>query len=699
MGNKIGIDVGGTFTDFLLIDEDGKTEVYKVLTTPYDPSEGVFEGLNNMAENHSLSLKEFLENVDLIVHGTTITTNAVITGEGAKTGFITTKGFRDCLNLRRGMRKDQYNPKQSPPSPIVPRHLVIPVEERIDVDGKEVTPLNKEDVLQAVELLEKSGVESVGVSFLFSFFNPSHEKEVKNTLLERLPNLYISLSSEVLPQVRVYERNSTTALNAYVAPVLSRYLKSLQERLHEHNFRGVLLIMQSNGGVMSPEFAMRFAVNTLMSGPAGGPVAGLFYTSNHGLNNLITIDMGGTSFDVSMVYDGAPTITKENEISGHFVGVPMIDIHSIGAGGGSIAWIDAGGILRVGPKSAGADPGPICYGKGGEEPTVTDSNLLLGYLDREYFFGGRIKLDVEKTEKLMKERIADPLGLSVEESSYGVYRVVNSNMADAIRVVTVQRGYDPREFALVVAGGAGPLHAGMIAEELEIPLIIIPRESSVFCATGMLISDLRHDYVRTYSAGIENIHLDTINDLFSEMRASGIKTLKQEGINEKDIQINYSVDMRYVGQFNEVEVPITVESRMSSETLQEMVDRFHELHDTLYGYSMAGAPVETINLRVSALGKTTKPQFQTMAYGGEDPSEALKSTREVFLEGERIEVRVYDGLKLTNGNLIEGPGIIEQPTTTILVPSSYDLMCDSYGNYVLYPKGEDIKDLIERFRG
>lgn len=382
---RIGIDVGGTFTDFLLVNDLGESLVYKTPTTPKDPTEGVFTGLKLMAGDKDLSVVEFLSQVKIIVHGTTITTNATLTGEGAKTGFITTKGFRDCLNMRRGMREEQYNPKQSPPPPLVPRYLIQVVDERVNCEGHEVTPLNEDDVRRAIRFFKQEGVEAVAVSLLFSFFNPAHEQRIKEIITEEAPGLYVSLSSEVLPQVRVYERHSTTALNAYVGPPLSRYLTKLKGRLAQEGFGGTLLIMQSNGGVMAPEIAIRFASNTLLSGPASGPTAGVFYAESQSARDIITIDMGGTSFDVCLVKDKKPAFTEEGQVGGYRLASPIIDIHTIGAGGGSIAWVDPGGILCVGPKSAGSEPGPVCYGHGGTQPTVTDANLVLGYLAADFF--------------------------------------------------------------------------------------------------------------------------------------------------------------------------------------------------------------------------------------------------------------------------------------------------------------------------
>jgi N-methylhydantoinase A len=694
MGYRVGVDVGGTFTDFLVADAHGNARIYKTSTTPADPSIGFFRGLEKAARELRLGLGEFLEQVDTIVHGTTITTNATLTGEGARTGFVTTKGFRDVLNMRRGLKERQFE-KYAPPPPLVPRHLVRVVEERVLVTGAIETPLNEEDVRAAARYFREHGVEAVAVSYLWSFRNPAHELRTRAILEQELPGVYISISVEILPQIRVYERHSTTALNAYVGPVLTRYLERLESELARREFTGALLIMQSNGGVMSPQLASRFASNTLLSGPAGAPQAGVYYGSTHGLANVITVDMGGTSFDVALIKDGTPSVTTEGVIGDHRIASPILDIHTIGAGGGSIAWITPGGLLAVGPKSAGAQPGPACYGRGGTRPTVTDAQVVLGYLTGESFSGGELEFDGEAARRVIDADIARPLGKSVVEAADGIYEVVNANMAGALGVVSVQRGYDPREFVLIVAGGAGPIHAAPIARELEIPLVLIPRESSVFCAAGMLISDLKHDYVRTYARDLDKIDVLEVDALYREMTSSALATIMAEGVPEATAEFVYTADLRYVGQFNEVEVPAFERGAFTAAYIERMVEAFHARHDTLYGYSMRGAPVELINLRVSVIGRTTKPVVSRVPFGGGDASAARAGAREAYFEGAFRPVPVYDGAKLVNGNEIPGPAIIVQPTTTIVVPPDFDLCCDEFNNYLLYPKGKRVKDLKE----
>jgi N-methylhydantoinase A len=692
VGFRVGVDVGGTFTDFLVAGDGQGARIYKTSTTPENPAVGFFRGLEKAAADNDLSPTAFLRQVDSIVHGTTITTNAVLTGTGAKTGFVTTHGFRDVLNMRRGLKERQFE-KYAPPAPLVPRHLIRTVRERVTVDGGVMTPLHEEDVRAAAAVFREEGVEAVAVSYLWSFRNPAHEERTRELLHDELPHIYVSLSTEILPQIRVYERHSTTALNAYVGPVLARYLSRLELELEERGFGGTLLIMQSNGGVMSPQVAQRFASNTLLSGPAGAPQAGLFYGGGHDFKDLITVDMGGTSFDVALIKDGVPSVTTDGSIGEHRIASPILDIHTIGAGGGSIASVDTGGLLAVGPASAGAQPGPACYGRGGDRPTVTDADLLLGYLDAESFEGGELDVDTAAAENAIGRHVADALNLKQVEAANGIYEVVNANMAAALGVVSVQRGYDPREFVLVVAGGAGPIHAAPIARELEIPLILVPRESSVFCAAGMLISDLKHDYVRTYAQELHHVDLDEVSRLYQEMDAAAQETLAAEGLSGAQVEMSYGADLHYIGQFNEVEVPVSSAGAMSAADLDAVVEHFHLRHDKLYGYAMRGSPVELINLRVTARGMTDKPDLAHGEPAVASLDSALLKSRPAWFDGNFIDTPVYDGLKLHRGHHIAGPAIVVQPTTTILVPPDFEMSCDAFDNYLLFPKGQDVDAL------
>ena len=693
---KIGIDVGGTFTDFLLTSQDGASEIYKVLSTPEDPSLGLLNGLSEMAEAHNVPLREFIKKVTTIVHGTTVTTNAVLTRKGAKTGLLTTKGLRDALEMRRGIREKQYDNRYTNVQPLAPRYLRYPVEERLDYKGDIITELKDRDVSDALDLFKKEGVEAIAVCFMNSFANDAHESRAAEIIKQELgmddASPYLTVSSAFLPSIRFYDRVSTTVLNSYVGPILSRYLKSLVRKLEDIGFDGILLIMQSNGGVVSPKIAIDNAAVTLLSGPAAGPVAGIEYASVQGYQDCITIDMGGTSFDAALIKDKTPLVTTEVEIDRLRIALPMLGIVTIGAGGGSIGWVDEGGLLRMGPQSAGSNPGPACYGLGGELPTCTDADLILGYLNKDFFAGGKIPLSFEKAEKTIKEKIADPLSMDVEQAAAGMYRVINVNMATGVHEVSVKRGHDPREFPLIVAGGAGPVHACMIGLELEIPVMIIPKESSIFCAAGMLISDLKHNFVRTYSTHLEEMETQKFQSLFCDMEDEANKLLKSERIPENAIQHIYSVDLRYVKQYHEVNVGISRKD-IEDGNIERIANQFHPEHNRLYGYSLEEqeTPIELINLRLLSVGKTVKPKFSEEEFVGTDPSNAFKKNRKVYLPLEETfaEVPVYDGHKMMCGNRVEGPAVIEQVNTTTFVTPEYNVLCDKYGSYTVYLKEKE----------
>jgi N-methylhydantoinase A len=701
---KIGIDVGGTFTDLVLVDEKNNRELYKVPSTGIDiagPSKGVINGIREMAQVRNLKLEQFLPQVETIVHGTTITTNAVLTRSYVKTGLITTKGFRDELALRRGNKPHCYDSKESPPIPVVPRYLRRVVEERIDCEGKEFIPLNEADVYSAVEVFKKEKVEAIAVNFLFSFINPSHERRVKEILERELPGIYVSLSSDVLPQIRSYERGSTTVFNACVGPILRRYIKDILKALGEQGFKGILLIMQSNGGMMSPEVAMDFAVNTLLSGPAGGPKAGILYGDTHNLTNIITTDMGGTSYEACLIRNREPIITFENEVAMFTTAVPSLAIHTVGAGGGSLAYIDSG-ILRVGPKSAGAMPGPACYGKGNDTPTVTDADIVLGHLNPEYFLAGKMKIYPEKSWEAIDKKIANPLSLDTKKAAYGIYTIINKNMAQAIRVASVEKGFDPRLCLLIAAGGGGPTHTCDIAKELEMPLILAPKDSSHFCAMGMLASNVRHDFVKVCQMLIKDDRLDTgaINTGYNEMRSKAMATLKKEGISSQKVKLTLSCDLRYEGQFNEIEVttPLSSDGAFTIKEIPVLKDAFNQKHEILFGYSLPEATLELISLRLVGEGVVDKLSFNESEFAGENPSAALKGTREIYHD-KSITVPIYDGNKMKYGFKVPGPAIIEEAFSTVFLTPDYDLLCDKYSNYLMYSKAIGLEQSISQLKG
>ncbi len=688
MTYRIGVDVGGTFTDFVLTD-GAAAQIFKILSTPDDPSEAVLAGFAEMASAEGLALDAFMGQVDRIVHGTTVTTNAVLTGNIATTGLLATRGFRDALEMRRGIREELYNNKFVAPQPPVPRWRRHPVTERVDHAGAVVTDLDLEDVDTAAASLIEAGVEAVSICFMHAYANPSHEQAAAARLRKLMPDAYISVSSEILPQVRFYERTSTTTLNAAVGPILKRYLGNLVQRIEETGFQGVLLVMQSNGGVTSPGVAAHRAATTLLSGPAAGPVAGLGYAAAQDSDSFITIDMGGTSFEASMVQGGSLGVTTGAQVNRFAMALPSMDIKTIGAGGGSIAWIDGGGLLRMGPESAGAKPGPVCYGLGGERPTCSDANLVLGYLSADYFAGGQMVLDRDAAARAIDAHVGGPMELETVAAAAGMYRVMNVNMASAIREISIERGHDPRDFLLICAGGAGAIHAAMIARELGITRILVPREASVFCAAGMLHTDLKHDYVRSYATAFtaEGLNHGHLLSLLQEMETEANETLAGEGVAPEDRIYRYALDLRYFGQYHEVRVEEVPETDIKQINLESLKALFHGLHDRLYGYNLAAEDtlVELVNVRLTAVGQTEKPALVESARVGADVGGTEKGTRPVWLPDSQAfgEVPVFDGDLLTHGNQLAGPAIVETAVTTIFVPPGFDLSVDKLGSCLL----------------
>ncbi len=685
---KIGIDVGGTFTDFLLMDNEGNSNIFKVLSSPEDPSIAVMTGLNQMADKIGISLASFFDKIEIIVHGTTVTTNAVLTGNVAKTGLFTTKGFRDALQMRRGIREELYNNKYLPPEPIVPRHLRLPVIERVDYAGNIVTEINENDIINGIQLFMDQDIEAVAVCFMHSYANDSHERKAKEIIRKYMPRAYLSVSSSVLPQIRFYDRVSTTVLNAAVGPILKKYLSKLTTRLSENGFSGIFLIMQSNGGVTTPDIVTGLAASTLLSGPAAAPMAGMAYAGLHGQKSFITVDMGGTSFDAALIKDAKPIVTMDGKVDRMALALPMMDIKTIGAGGGSIAWIDEGGLLRMGPKSSGARPGPVCYGLGGKEPCCSDADLILGYLDPDFFAAGKIKLNKAVAEKAIQNLVAEPLNMSLIEAAYGMYHIMNVNMASAIREISVQRGFDPRDFLLVCGGGAGPIHAAMISLELDISKILIPKESSILCAAGMLLSDLKHDFVRSFHTQfpLNDNKKQYFSSLITDLKSAGDTILSNEHISEEKRKFQFSLDLRYVGQYHEVCVPVEIDDIMAMK-FEKMAKGFHAEHNRLYGYDLKDEKtiMELVNIRITALGITDKPGFRKEIFAGADVSQALKGQRPVFIPSKMAfaPINIYDGDKMNHGNHVMGPAIIEQKNTTIFVPSMFEIECDQYGSFMM----------------
>jgi N-methylhydantoinase A len=686
MSFKIGIDVGGTFTDLFVWSSDGAVHTHKTLSTPEDSSVGVLNGLRAIAAHHGLEVEDLARQITTIVHGTTVTTNATLTRTGAKTALLTTEGVRDALEMRRGIREEQYNNRLQNVVPLVPRHARIPVRGRLDYKGNEIERLDVTSVREAARSFKEDGFEAVAICFMNAFANPDHEEAAAEIVKAEFGDAYLSVSSDVLPIVRFYNRVSTTTVNAYVGPTLRDYLESLTAKLAAIGFDGVLLIMQSSGGVALPEVIGKRPALTLLSGPAGGPRAAVAATRPHGHDNCIVVDMGGTSFDASLVREGDTATNTEGEIDRLRIAFPMLAIHTIGAGGGSIGRIDAGGLLRMGPESAGASPGPACYGLGGTRATCTDANLVLGYLDPEYFAGGQIRLDYRRAHEAVAEHIAKPLGVDVEEAAAGMYRVINTNMAHGVREITIERGLDPREYPMVVAGGAGAIHGCMIAHELDIATLLVPSAASVLCATGMLLCDLQHDFVRSYVCRFGDLDIDRLKSLVSEMVTQGREQLQNEDVPDDRTNLQIALDLRYVKQYHEVTVAVPSQA-IEREDFGHIADAFHREHNRLYGYDLSdeGTDLELINVRVRAVGCTDTPELPTVRTGDEDPSHAEKGLRPAYLpESDTFaEIPVYDGHALEARNVICGPGLIERTDTTIFVSESYQTVVDEHGGYYI----------------
>ena len=687
---RIGIDVGGTFTDLFLWSSTHEVSTFKVLSTPHDPSIGVIDGLERIAASRGMRVEDLGPRIDGIVHGTTVTTNATLTRQGATVTLITTKGLRDALEMRRGIREEQYNNRYCNVAPLVPRHRRLPARGRINHRGEELTPLEPDDIRQALPVIRalsgeaSGGAQAVAICLMNAFANPAHERAAAELIRAELPDTFVSVSSEVLPTIRLYNRVSTTVLNAYVGPVLRDYLDSLQARLREIGFAKILLIMQSNGGVARPDRVLEQPAATLLSGPAAGPSGALSFTAPHGFQSGLVADMGGTSFDASLIRDGEVALKTEGEIDRLRIALPMLDIVTLGAGGGSIGWIDAGGLLRMGPESAGAAPGPACYGRGGQRPTCTDADLVLGYLEPTFFAGGHLPLDPERARIAIKTHVAQPLGLDVDEAAAGMYRVINANMAHGVREITVKRGLDPREFPLVVAGGAGALHACMIADELDIPTVMIPAAASVLCAVGMLMSDLQHDFVRAYVTTLSKLDPHRLTALVTEMIATGDTTLAQEDVPPDRREHHVTLDLRYRKQYHEVTVPVSRKAVVAGD-LKHFADAFHAAHNRLYGYDLEaeGTELELINIRVRSMGRTEKPSHPRLEPSRADDSisMALKGERRAYVPEHKSfsDIPVYDGHRLRAGHEMTGPALIERTDTTIFVSASFRATIDEHG--------------------
>lgn len=684
---RIGVDVGGTFTDFIYVDDSGKFEVYKTSTTPHDPSIGMMEGINAICDK--LNIKH--DEIDEIFHGTTIATNMVLEHKGCRAGMITTKGYRDIIHIARHKRPTNFSIVEDIPwqkYPVCRRHDRYGVTERVVApDGAELIPLDEEEVRQAVRKMKAEKVEAIAVCFLFSFLNPAHEQRVKEIIKEEYPEVYISLSSEVLPQFREYERFTTTGLNAYIGPTTARYIKQLQETLKEQGYRAKVHLMQSFGGVASADSAQEKPVNLLLSGPVGGVLGAIWTSKLTDINNVITLDIGGTSADISVLADLTPSMKHllDTKVGGYAAMVPMIDVGTIGAGGGSIAYIDEGGFFRVGPQSAGAVPGPACYDRGGVEPAVSDANIILGRLGTK-LLGGRMDIKPELAEKAIMERIGVPLNKDLYEAALGIIDIMNNNMIQEIEKESVRRGFDPREFALFACGGAGSLHACSVARELGMKNVIVPLNPGALCAVGLVNTDLMYDYSKTEMMLSTHADLDILNADYAVLEKEAHDRLIEDNMTDDDIIIQRVADCRYEGQGYEMRVPV-IGGEVTSETIEKLKESFHEVHKKQFGRDYRQVAVEIVNIRVISTGKIEDLEPLKIEKGNGHTEDAIIGERMVTFKVNdkpaHMLSKIYDRTLLKAGDVINGPAIINQMDTTIVIEPDCVGNVNDYGIIVI----------------
>ncbi len=686
---KLGIDIGGTFTDLVLLNESsGLLKFGKTLTTYPDPTVGIFNGIKLLEEDYDLKLQDLTG----IVHGTTLVTNAIIERKGAKTGLITTRGFEDVLEIGRELRYDIYDISLSIPEPLVPRNLRMGVEERLDKEGNVFQELNLKELTTLVDELVNQGVESIAVSFLHSFTNPAHEEEVGAYLKKKHPQIHVSLSSEIMPEIREYERTSATAMNAYVQPITDEYLKKLDEQLKSMGFSGNVDIMISSGKLTTLDGARKTPIQLLESGPAGGTMAGVFFGDLTEENNLLAFDMGGTTAKASLITDQEPEITNQFEAarvmrfkkgSGLPVRIPVIDMIEIGAGGGSIARVNDLGLLTVGPDSASSQPGPACYNRAGDFPTVTDADLVLGFLNAEYFLGGTMTLRKDLSVASIKKHIAQPLGISVEEAAMGIHRIVNENMANAARVHILEKGLDPRGYSMIAFGGAGPVHAFGVARLLRVPKMIIPVGAGVTSALGFLVSPIASEQITSYVCRIDEMDWDRLNQMLQKMETDGLDFLKRASIQKENATIQRIVDIRYSGQGHEITISIP-NGKLNEKDIPEIEKRFKDEYELRYNRSIINMPMEAVTWRVVVSGPT--PSMIPNQIRQSSGKDAYKGTRPVFfseLGPSAIDCPVYNRYYLQPGERFSGPAIIEEMESTTVIGASCEIHVDEYRNIII----------------
>lgn len=665
--SRVAVDIGGTFTDVVVQDaETGRSFAGKVLSTPDDPAVAVLRGLREMTPD--------LSGVTFLVHGTTVGLNALLERRGARVLLVTTRGFKDVYTIAGNDRKDMFDLRYTKPAPLVRPRDVMEVTERLRADGTVLEPLDLADVDAVAERVRTGGYDAVAVCLLHAYVNPDHEVAVRDRLTRQLPDVPIALSHEVTREWREYPRTSTTVMNAYISPVVGRYLTTLQGGATEQGVRVPLYVMQSNGGAMTAEAAEHAPIQTLLSGPVGGSIGGRAVAEAMRRPNLVCIDMGGTSFDASLVVGGEPSVSREAELEGLPVLMSVVDIHVIGAGGGSIAYAE-GGALRVGPRSAGSVPGPACYGQGGLEPTVTDANLVLGRVDANYFAGGDLALDHDAAVTAVR-RLAGDLDLAPERLAEGVLTVVNAKMADALRVITIKQGIDPRDFALLAYGGAGPMHAAALADELDIDEIVVPASPGTFSAYGMLQTDIRHGLSQTFFRSMDEVDRHELEAALRQLEDDGVDVLRAEGVDRSRMRFTWSVDMRYVAQ----EYSVTVAYEPGEDALAALGHRFHDSYRARYGHANPGAPVEIVNVRVDALGVIDRPPPRVDLPGGDSWP---MTRREVVFDGAIHDTAIVRRTDLPAGAVVDGPAIVEEATSTTVVPPAWRIRVEGLGNLVM----------------
>ena len=683
MSFRVGIDIGGTFTDAVSVDDKENLVMAKVPTPPKELKLGVMSVLQVLAEQNGLAREQFLRQVTAIVHGTTQGTNTVITRSGPELGIIGTKGHTDTIQLRRVGKGSLWDWRTPFPQPLVPRYLRVGVEERVDGKGEVFKPLNEDSVHKAVAYLKKMGVERIVVTCIFSFLNPEHEKRIREIIKEDYPEAYVTLSHEVLPAVGEYERFNTAVIDAYISPAIADYIQAMEGFLKKEGFKGQLLFMQNNGGIETAKIANEKAATLVISGPAAGPAAAMMIGKLHGYEKLLSVDMGGTSFDTAMIDKGKIAVKTESVVGPHRFSLPVVDVNTLGAGGGSIAWFDLGVNLHVGSKSAGAEPGPACYGTGGEEATVTDAAVVLGYISPDYFLDGRMKLRRDLAQKAIKEKVADRLGLSIPDAAFLMYKVCNSVMADGLAHNFTKGGFNPRDFVFCAGGAAAPLCAFDIARDLGMTRVLIPKYAPTYCAFGMLGVDIRHDFTRFYRTVGSELDYKKLKSLYKEMEAEGISVLDKEDVSEKQRSLLRTMRLKYYGQFRTIEVSWPV-GPISKDKIAEGISNFHHRHKELYGFSNEDFPIEFMSFGLIVIGKMPRATIKEIKRGTKNPSLALKGERDAYFEEGKgfVKTKIYDGDKLLAGNVLEGPCIIEERMTNVVIPPKFKMCVDAYGNYV-----------------